>query len=229
MFGQTEPGSFVVRVLVPLPPQVGGTQGSFLFGAPTQPEPFGRRVTSSLLTALSAARRALVNSIISETLDPFRDAVEQGVSVELCRALSVTNGDASDGGVEVSVAWGLSAPRPAAEPVLFQNSDLDVLGQAADFLAETQAREDFELEGYIIKLARGVEANEGDITIAATIDRQILKVLVGLPPGQYKTAGLAHTHDLKVSVVGELGKEGRQYRLFSPRNLRVVPAEDTSE
>lgn len=126
------------------------------------------------------------------------------------------------------MSWGMSVPKPRVEPVFFPNDHLPVLRQAADFLAETQSREDFELEGYITKLARDKQT-EGDVTIAATVDGQLLKVLVRLPPGQYKVAADAHTADHKVSVMGELGKEGRQYRLADPRHLRVIVADEVED
>ena len=79
------------------------------------------------------------------------------------------------------------------------------------------------------QLARDPEAIEGDITIATNVDGKLRKVLVRLPPEPYKSACDAHTADLKVGVVGELGKEGRQYRLISPRHLRVLPADEATE
>lgn len=231
LLGQTEPGSFVVRVLVPLPPQVGVAQTNLALpdvGSP-KVEPFGRRVTMALSTALEGTRRALVTSLVSDTLEPFRDTIDAGVSAEFCRALSTAQGETPSGGLEVSVSWGLSAPRPAVEPVFFQHADLAVLRQAADYLAETQIREDFELEGYITQLERDPDAIQGDITIAANVDGKLRKVLVGLRPELYKLACRAHVEDLKVTVVGELGKDGRQFRLIHPRHLHVVPADDGAE
>lgn len=223
LLGQTEPGSFVVRVLVPLPPPIIGTQTSLKFpNLPPPPAPFNRRVTQTLQEALSHTYRAVVNSTINDTLEPFENAISHGVSAELCKALAPVEHSQTDGGIEISVSWGLSAPLPRMVPVVFQRDDLSILRQAAEYLAETQTQEDFELEGYITKLARAEGAIEGDITVAANVDTQVRKVLVRLPLDQYQVAANAHNADQKVRIRGNLDKEGRQYRLSNPRPLTVI-------
>jgi hypothetical protein len=227
MIGQTEPGSFVVRVLVPLPLIVGDPQVSLPYMDEEPPDPFGRRVTVSLVKALGEVRAALTQSAVDNSMDPFREVVSHGVSADLCRALAMVDGHDHQRGLEVSVAWGLSSPRPRVKPVSFTRADLQVLGQAAAALGEMQVREEFDLEGYITKLARD-GSTEGDITVAANIEGQVRKVLVGLRPNEYREACRAHPQELKVRAVGDLGKDGRQYRLNNPRRFQVFESDALS-
>lgn len=233
LIGQTEPGSFVIRVVVPLPHQIRSPQKDLFADSPAAtPDPFERRVTIRLMHALRAVRRALLSTMVENSLDPFQGEVEQGVSAELCRALSGIALDTESGGAEFSVSWGMAIPRRASEPVFFKESDLSVLRQAADYLAETEPRNDFELEGYITQLSRGTNVPEnegGDITVAANVDDRVRKVKVQLSPGLYRLACDAHRQEKKVSLTGELGKEGRQFRLVSARNFRVSPSADDTD
>ena len=86
----TRQGSFIIPVLVRLPPEP--ARPSYPMDllededvAP--PEPAERRVTRTLAQALSAVDKAIVQPAVEPTMDDLHKAVQMGVSRELCVAL----------------------------------------------------------------------------------------------------------------------------------------------
>ena len=127
--GQTEPGSFVVNLRVPVAPSLAEPDQTHLFAPP-----FERRANRKLVAGLRAAREAtdLVNR--GDHIRAFDQRVPDGVSANLCTAAAelIDVG----GGLEVSVSWAL--PRPANEEhdeqratVTFEPPDAPVLREAA--------------------------------------------------------------------------------------------------
>jgi hypothetical protein len=83
--GQTERGSYVLTILSPVPPSLRAAEPE---DAP--PEPFERKVSRTLATALASVRTAAQRAAVTGDMQPFREAVEFGVSANFCDALSRT-------------------------------------------------------------------------------------------------------------------------------------------
>ncbi|MCB9712727.1 MAG: hypothetical protein H6712_02650 [Myxococcales bacterium] len=230
--GQTEQGSFVVRLLVPLPSSVGQSQTRLSFVQEhVPPPPFPRQVTRQLIRSVQRAKAAVTAAIAEDSLDPFRGEVRNGVSAELCKALNAIEDVNPLHGVEIGIAWGAAWPMERPHPVAFTSDALQILGQAAEFLAAKETLEDFWLEGYITKLERDDPAGEieGDVTIATTLGGQLRRVRVTLQPADYSAAADAHRVGQRVRVKGDLGKEGRRFRLVRPVQFSVVEHDDEEE
>lgn len=105
--GQSEIGSYVVRILSPVSPRLQLDQGA-LVGEPEAP--FERRVTVTLIRSLTVLRATADEAVNSGKLDGFQQAVEQGVSANLCSALvkMAGSGRSSGASLAVSLSWARS-------------------------------------------------------------------------------------------------------------------------
>ncbi|MEX1363354.1 MAG: hypothetical protein AB1Z98_09525 [Nannocystaceae bacterium] len=226
MLGQTEPSSFAIRLLFPLPPTM--TAQLPLAAVEEPPEvdrPLSRKVSVVLATAVERARKAVAAALVDGTLDQFRIAVDAGVSAELCRALAMLSGDDWGAQVEVSVRYGGSIERRSPPPIVFQGDSFGVLQDAATYLADQEPRHDVELEGVIVALRHddaGQERLEGRLTLGTLVDGSVKKVKVVLPEPTYSRAVDAFKHELKVSITGTLVGEGRGYSLTDPHGFAVL-------
>ena len=225
MLGQTEPGSFVVRVLVPLPTTIGQTLTTPADAAVEISRPFNRQVTEFLVNAVTRAKEAATVAMSQNSLNPFRAHVKDGVSSELCKALGAMQQE-DNKSIEINVAWALQLPRPATPRIELSKPTLEVLGYAAKFLAETEIRHDFELLGYVETMeGEAIGRTEGTVTLTGMIDENLRKVRLTLEEPLYGLAVKAHADERLISVVGELRREGRRYRLDNPRAFAVLEAE----
>jgi hypothetical protein len=107
--GQTEPGSYVVTILSPVSPsldQAGGAGGEL-------PDPFERRVTTTLARATAAARDAAEVAGSTGALQPFLDATRLGVSANLCDAIAGLVTETGADALAVKLRWSpRGPPRP---------------------------------------------------------------------------------------------------------------------
>ena len=217
--GQTEPGSFVVNLLVPVAPPLAEPDQTHLFHPP-----FERRANRTLVTGLRAAREAtdLVNR--GDGIQAFDRRVADGVSANLCTA-AATLIDVG-GGLEVSVSWALT--RPVSEEhderratVDFRPTDAPVLHEAAQILSARQERVDEHIEGYVYALARAQSDPAGRATIKAVIDGALTSVKADFSPSEYSKITKAHNTRSTVLLEGDLRREGHRWHLSNPRDLTV--------
>ena len=222
--GPTEPGSFVVNLLVPVAPPLAEPDQTHLFEPP-----FERRANRTLVTGLRAAREAtdLVNR--GDGIQAFDQRVAEGVSANLCTA-AATLIDVG-GGLEVSVSWALT--RPANEEhddrratVDFRPADAPVLHEAAQILGARQERVDERIEGYVSALARAQFDPAGRATIKAVIDGALTSVKADFSPSEYSKITKAHDTRSSVSLEGDLRREGSRWHLANPRDLTVMDDDD---
>ena len=145
--GQTEPGSFVVNMLVPVSPSLTEPE-------PTQLpllEPFERWATRMLVSGLRASREATVLVNRGEEIRAFEERIGKGVSANLCQATANLINTGS--GLDVSVSWALTRQPHEYQTderavVAFAPSDAPVLQEAARILGDRQERHDERIEGY---------------------------------------------------------------------------------
>ena len=138
--GQTEPGSFVVNLRVPVSPSLAEPDQAHLFAPP-----FERRANRTLVAGLRAAREATDLVSRGDHVRAFERRVLDGVSANLCTAAAglIDVG----GGLEVAVSWALTLPAREEHDerratVTFQPPDAPVLREAAQILSDRQERVD---------------------------------------------------------------------------------------
>ena len=140
------------------------------------------------LAVLAAAREAA-----AAALEPFRNAVAEGVSANLCDALTGL-GQVSPSGLEVSVSWSRSRPVEGEVVSRIQLSPdyLPLLKEASRLFKETEPREEFHLRGYAVNLHRQPGERAGIVTVSGADEEAPRGVLVELGNAQYQEAVRAH-------------------------------------
>ena len=220
--GQTEHGSFAVTLLTPVvPPPMQPT----LAGAERpEDDPIERRMTRRIVGALSAARTATERTV-SGVGESFFEAVEHGVSANLCDALATLVEPFPT--LDVGVTWARTLPRSTArEVVRFARADAPILREAARSFRNLEPRPDVRLVGAVQKLKRDDAETDGMIALRTSIDGRNQSVRVVLPQSDYERAIRAHQAKSLICVDGDLDRIGQRWRLLNARVVDVIPAED---
>jgi hypothetical protein len=220
--GQTERGSFVVMVLSGLPPEIVPASQTAELGIET---PFERQVTGKLSQALTAATTAVAHTVATGKFDGFEEAVQHGVSANLCDALSglsLFEGFPHVAFIELS--WALSRPVPplANQRFAVTPEHARVFKEVATVLKTKAPGEEFEARGPVTRLRREPPAPRGEITLVGNVDGVGRNISISLSGDDHSLAVRAHDERKYLSAIGVLRKEGRSYRLTDPRNVRIV-------
>jgi hypothetical protein len=224
--GQTERGSYVLTIQSPVPPAFKNA----LFE--DVDVPFERQVSETLVHSLVSVKDAARQFLISREFEPFRRAVDSGVSANLCDALVALASAAPETGIEISVTY--SPNRPPAQGgshvvTAFSPDLIPVIEEASRVFKQTEPAEEFSLIGFVERLDRAQGTPDGRIAIRGLVDEQPRRVIVDLPNVWYQQALQAHGENRPVFCVGELVKERRSYELINPRNFTMLGDERDSE
>lgn len=230
--GQTEVGSYVLTIRSPVPPMLRIPIQADLFGV-TQPqaaqpeEPFERRVTLKLASALGALKGAADESGMSGNIDPFTSAIPSGVSADLCESIAELSTRSRAESIEVGLQW--SQARPLSLPlgeqvpsrVIIPSDVTPLLRETARVFRENIPRNEFDLFGYVVRLDSTDAAVEGTITVAGAVDGDSRKVHLQLDAEGYHKAIAAHKDGSQVKCIGTLRKTGTSYVLEGPHGFSV--------
>lgn len=226
--GQTERGSFVVTLLTPVvPPPIPPPLDPEWTGV----EPSERKISKRLVEALEATRRSVEMAASGDTA-AFGGAVRQGVSANLCEALSTLMERFST--VEVGVAWARSFPAdPPSQTVQFDRAAAPILQAAARAFRDRAPKEGVEVVGFVQRLHREEEEADGEISLHARIPGsagRMHTITAILEEADYERAIDAHRRKLTVIAEGDLHRIGRRWRLRNPRITEVLtPASEPGD
>lgn len=217
--GQTEQGSFVVTLLAPVPPAL---EAQTTLWPDELEEPYERRVTRRLASGLDAAAQAIEkHNLGGAGISVFEDAVQRGVSANLCAAAAYLSEQGS--GIELSITWARTRPTPRPRWMRsFTRSEGEMLAEVARIFLERQPRPDEQIEGVVVKLARETGQTKGRVTMRAVIDNQWTSIQTVLEPDDYEIANQAHLARAPITISGTLERVGQRWRLTSPTGLRRV-------
>ncbi|HRK94919.1 MAG TPA: hypothetical protein PK694_01240 [Rhodospirillales bacterium] len=220
--GQTEQGSFILTLLVPVPLELKAAQDE-LFGCEPA-EPYGRRVTRTLFSALAAVDEAAQAAAVDGDMAPFQAAVSRGVSANMCDAILGLAEASPEQPIDFRISWSRSRPGAADVPtrVLIAADRIPVVQEAARQFRERAPVDDYELEGIVTRLARSPAASQGDVTVEGVVDGRMRRVSMPLSPDTYSIAVKAHEHRVRVRCTGELTRDGAGFRLQTPRHFEIV-------
>ena len=223
--GQTEQGSFVVTMLTPvIPPRM-----QMILSSEFEPndDPLGRQMTKHLESTLVAIRRAteLTNSGESGA---FQEAVQQGVSANLCEAIVTLLAPFPT--LDATLSWARTRPIDRTRSRFrFASADTPILREAARSLRAQAPREDEPVFGMVRKLQRGERELEGTITLKASIDGKNQSVVAVLRQSDYERAIEAHKDRAAVVMKGDLDRVGQRWHLLKPEVVDVIKADDEPE
>lgn len=212
-------GSYVAPVLVPVAPAMGQTGLD---------DPFPRRVTKLLATALRAT---------SDALDSGQDELlltgaRSGLSSNLLGAFSELR-PPGQGYLEVSFTWAPGRKAPDTPRVVrFEHTLFDAMAEAARVLRETTPSPGTTLEGYFTKLERSPRDTTapGEVALVAQVEERpnSTQVYMTLSAQAYQAALDAHGDAARVRVTGTLARNGRRFVLRNPGDVvRVLDDDDT--
>lgn len=212
-------GSYLSPVLVPVSPEVGDA---------TLEDPFSRRVTKMLASALHTTADALNAGEGGRLLQ----GAELGLSSNFLAALSGLR-PPGRGTLEIGFSWAARRRAPALpfRAVSFDHRVFDPLREAARVLRESSPSPGIVVEGYVASFDREAKdpTRPGEVVLIATIEDRLgtPKVHMELSPEAYAQALHAHQTAQRVRVTGTLTREGRRYVLRDPGGFGLVSsAED---
>ena len=189
--------------------------------------PFPRQATAKLAAALKHSDMAVSKAVTSGKLEPFLEAVPNGVSANLCGSIAelAKNG----GGVEIGLTWAIVRPSDApAEPFQFTERSVDVLTEAAKFFRHNEPSFDEQVTAQVIHLDRQPDEFDGRATLLATRDERLTRIRVEFDHSVYDTVIQAFQSHKSISLNGDIHRSGNTYELRNPRNLSLVTDETSS-
>ena len=184
--------------------------------------PFSRRATSQLANGLRHSSEAIERVIVKDTLEPFREAVNAGVSANLCDSVAklAKKGD----GIEIGVAWAAVRPSNSQDTSFrFTANSADILQEAARSFRATEPSYDEQIVGLVVRLEREQHEFDGRATIASVLDGRLIRINVKFEQPVYDAVIGAFQKQAEISLDGDVHRSGGRYELRNPRNLRVSP------
>lgn len=218
--GQTEKSSYVITVISPVEPLE--SEEPSLFEATDDTYP--RRVTKTLATGLAALEYGATEMRRSGDFRVFEDLVSQGVSANLCEAVSrLLRSPGPAEVLSINIDWALSRPAPdVAGQVTFEPDLEPYLVEAANHFRETEPLESILVTGVVVRLQRRREELEGRITVSCVVDGDLRQLWVPLGLADYQNAVDAHREQRGVMFRANVSREGRHYVASNVREFRVV-------
>ena len=226
--GQTEQSSFAITLLTPVvAPSMQLAFGVLADGWRPEDDPVERRITIRLTDALTAARAATERTV-GGAGGAFFDAIEEGVSANLCDAL-VTLIEPFPA-LDISVTWARTLPRRAArETIRFGRTDVPILREAARSFRNREPQPDARMFGIVQRLKRDGAEIGGNITLRASIDGRNQSVTALLEQFDYERAIRAHQAKAPIIMEGDLERVGQRWRLLNARVVDIILNEDEAD
>lgn len=226
----TEPGSFVVRLVMPLAdgwePRRAPQSEETLLEAP--PLPYGRRVTTRIRTAAThSLRLAELVGRGDERIAAF-GRPEPGAANATELAALASLGELIDERARYRIHFGVSplAPQPPQRvpaDLAVTPAQQEVLAKAAEFLRTRQPRPDVTVVGLVVRLERKVKFGPGVVWLQAVLDDsgREHRIQLELTEEDYVKALHAHERGLPVQARGDVTRRGNWSALVPVRSFEV--------
>lgn len=214
--GQTEAGSYVVNVIAPA---VSLSQDSELYSDVST----GELVSQNLARSLGALTTAIATYHETSTFNAFENAVERGVSANLCDALIGISGSGRNRDIEISLTTrGRSDDLGADTPFKLKAADIPTLQVAADYYKGSFIIQNYELSGLVVRLDHEPNEEYGSVKVAGDIQGIERNVSIQLKLSYYWEALRAHRPKIPVRCYGDLHVTARSARLINPHDFQVM-------
>lgn len=225
--GQTERGSYIATIIAPVPPELTPSlfaQGEDAF-VPAD-EPYERRVTLHLMSALHLIRSALQRNAPEQILD----GISSGISANLCEALAAMSPSSPQSSVEVQMSWSRTRPRvpkDLLQRVTFAQGEFATIREAGRRLRESLEPKTVRIIGFIVALKAEVsllQEFQGRVDLRTEVDGHSTRIRTVLDRDDYARACDAHRDRRRVAVTGLLhrGVMQKRYELLQPREFQVL-------
>lgn len=213
---------FGIALHIPVGPRIG--QNVLFDDAPSVP--FGRRASTTLDRGLRELDGALSAAVAQDRLDPFEDAVPNGVSANLCQAVASLAEQASLGGdgVDVHLRWAAVRPPNGRAGSLhkFGKHAAEVLFDAGKFLRGKAPDVDRHIVADVVRLNREPDEFDGHALLLADVDDRMIRIEATFQEADYPAVIEAFDRRLPLAVDGALWHKGRSHQLEDPANVRLL-------
>jgi hypothetical protein len=218
LLGTAVPGSYVLTARIPAEPAA----QQQLTGLTSGDEFSGRAVGQRLYEAALAARDA-ADRVIREhqEFSVFYEALDAGVSANLCRALVDLGGQHKDSRFEIGFFWARGIPgQEPTDEVAFSSAMPAVLARAGDELAALARGRTAEITGQITDLhdRRGEQPRikvAGQLAVHGQTAFPRRSIWIVLSRSDYETAIDAHRNEQTVEISGRLSSSARRLELHA--------------
>lgn len=224
-FGQTERGSYVIRVACPLHSME--AQGTLGFD-----DPFVRQVTLSLYEALYQLSTAIEADTVTELVDSLKAESKPLVSSNLCEAIGEMYDDQVNNSLDLGFDWSAlrSVPNRISErPILIQQDYFSRVEEIRRELRSFELAQDEVFIGTVERLEGEMgqdSRRSGNVVLSLLLpeEGETVRARTVLSADDYQKADNAHmTNGAYVRVAGRL-MPGRQPRLLTDiRSFEVLP------
>ena len=222
-FGKTEQGSFVLTLLSPVMPEL-STQGT-LVDIPEEP-PYEKMVIPTLDSGLKALNQAAIQASVDREVRHFVEAAAQGVTTNLCDAITNLYEKLTPDFIEVSIAF--SGNRNTSLPISKVSIDsgyIPIIKSASEKIKSNSPEPEQIVRGFITNLGSPAPQESGEVTIQDVISPKPRKIIVWLAGDEYRRAGEAHLETKAVEITGTVIRRGRTFGLENPSPLTVLETE----
>lgn len=195
--GQTEIGSYIVNIFL----DVKGHENTELF-----PEDyFGRKVSRKVFSNLSTLKQVIEDYQKKPEIEIFDSAVKDGISANLCKSILDFGGNESKRNVNIGISYQSDSEKNKDySEIEFLSPQLPYVRMGYEHLVQQKNIPNHELIGYVIRLSREEDHDEGEITIAAYFEGKHRKVKAKLTLEQYENAIAAHRDQELLYILGTL-------------------------
>lgn len=222
-FGKTEQGSFVLTLLSPVTPDL-STQGTLL-DIPEEP-PYEKTVIPTLDSGLKALNQAAIQASEDREMRHFVEAAAQGVTTNLCDAITNLYEKLTPDFIEVSIAF--SGNRNTSLPISKVSIDsgyIPIIKSASEKIKSNSPEPEQTVRGFITNLGSPDPQESGEVTIQDVISPKPRKIIVWLTGDEYRRAGEAHFGTKPVEIAGTVVRKGRTFGLENPSSLTILETE----
>ena len=183
--------------------------------------PFSRLVTAKLAEGLRHTSAAIERVVAADTLEPFMEAVDSGVSANLCD--SVAELAKKGQGIAIDLTW--AGVRPSSVPdshFQFSSVSADILSEAAKSFRRREPSYDEQIVAQVVRLERSPEEFDGKATILLVWDERLTHMNVEFEQSVYNIVISAFRDHTPVSLDGDVHPFGNRFELRNPRNLSLI-------
>ncbi|MCX4646997.1 MULTISPECIES: hypothetical protein [unclassified Streptomyces] len=204
--GQTRKGSYIVPIISQArSPMDVYERGQDQIDVEVEETLFDRRVTATMSRALGVLEE-MAGTDREPTPSEITDSIGEGVSYELCQALSkVVNSEGVDS-LDVTFNWSRVAAAPPGTPheVQFNRDAIAIVERVSDQLKTSVYSRENVIYGLVTDLSRHPEDETGRVGVHALIKRRSRTVWMDLPDASYHEAVHCHDAGIPVRVRGTL-------------------------
>jgi hypothetical protein len=223
LLGQSELGSYVANIYLPLP------RPALEYPWNTNIEPFPRKVVLRILRGLED----LASSVNENSSDPIVDNYEKGLNSNMCDALIniIDVGMGNEVVVKSILEPVYSFPDGILTEFILNPSNKYYLAEARDILMENAPiEEEGVFYGYPEILKHPQEKAKGTIKLKCIniVPKRTVTITMELNPSDYQRVIEAHRSDRDIKIKGVLDRIKGRYYLKDPQELEVLE-EDSEE